>query len=302
MVFEHLKPKPLTRITSSWGAQVVDAIELCYGLAKRGDPDKPYYMFYGYYGYFFNDLYVQNRRVIKDGDPISIYEIQEPAKTRITEAIDASKQLGDISTDLDLIKDYTGESRDILRDRVSRYLELVYGRSVSIESYTGEIKSIARESRDMLSSIKSDTSEIKVHTSEIRDKVVKIDMDEYGRVGVIIAEPIDEYGRVRTSVEDAYKPVSSSIKVSASQNTYGVEVSIVSNGRPNVNVFYSLGGAGEVVVEVSIDGKTWRELDRVSLSAAGSGIKIYQGVAYPYVRARVPTTAIDVELEIVASR
>jgi len=154
MVFEHLKVTPLQRATSRWANQVVDAIELAYSLGKRGDPDAPYKQLYGYYGYFFNDLFVAGRRVLKDGDPITLYNIEEPAKEAITQAIDRSK--------VDLIAQYTS---DIPRKR-------------KIEE------------------------EIKDRVSSIEEKVVKIRMDEYGNVGVIIAEPIDVYGYVRVRPTD----------------------------------------------------------------------------------------------------
>jgi len=91
-------------------------------------------------------------------------------------------------------------------------------------------------------------------------------------------------------------------RVTASENSSGVALVLNKGGRPNVNVYYSLGGAGNVYVEVSLDNSTWRLLDTVALNSAGSGVKIYQGIAYPYVRVRTDATNIDVEFEIVASR
>ena len=91
-------------------------------------------------------------------------------------------------------------------------------------------------------------------------------------------------------------------RVTASENSSGVALVLNKGGRPNVNVYYSLLGAGNVYVEVSLDNSTWRLLDTVALNSAGSGVKIYQGIAYPYVRVRTDATNIDVEFEIVASR
>lgn len=45
---------------------------------------------HGGYGYFEYDLTVGGKRVLKDGDPININDIYEPAKGGITEAINAS--------------------------------------------------------------------------------------------------------------------------------------------------------------------------------------------------------------------
>jgi len=90
--------------------------------------------------------------------------------------------------------------------------------------------------------------------------------------------------------------------VTASENTSGVAVYLNKGGRPNVNIYYSLGGAGNVYVEVSLDNNKWRQLDVIQLTSGASGIKIYQGIAYPYIRVRTDATGIDVEFEIVASR
>jgi hypothetical protein len=79
-------------------------------------------------------------------------------------------------------------------------------------------------------------------------------------------------------------------------------VLLSTGGRPNVNVYYSLGGAGTVYLKVSVDGVTWRTLKTYTLAGPGEGVDIIQGVAYPYVRLETPTTGIDVVFEIVASR
>jgi len=131
-------------------------------------------------------------------------------------------------------------------------------------------------------------------------------VDDYGRVGVRIYEPVDAEGRIiiATPVEvlSELSPVSATGSVTASSNTSGLTVQLNKGGRPYVNIYYYLGGAGTVHVEVSLDGSTWRPLDTIALSSAGSGLKIYQGVAYPYVRVRTALTGADVAFEIVASR
>lgn len=256
--FNNLRVTPFSRATSGWANSVVDALNMLYDIGSSsikysdlthlgydiipdkdnlrdlGDEERAWRDVHAHYGYFKDNLFVQGKRVIKDGDPVNIYDIFSPAESKIRKAIDTS-----------------------------RLTELI---------------------------------------GEVRDKVVKVSIDEYGRVGVIISEPIDEYGRVRTSTEEAFTPVSNRASVTASQNAYGVSVSLITNGRPNVNVYYKLGGAGDVYVEVSLDGTTWRVLEHITLSESSEGLKIYQGIAYKYVRARVPTTSIDVELEITASR
>jgi len=234
MVFEHLKVKPKQRATASWANAIVDAIEQAYWLGKRGDPDYPFKMLYGEYGFFSQDLFVQGKHVIKDGDPVNIYDIFPPARETIRESIDAS-----------IITQYMGD---------------------------------------------------------VRERVLKLRMDEYGNIGVTISEPIDVYGRVVVSVEDAFKPVHASAKVVATENTAGLQVTIESGGRPYVNLYYKLGGAGDIYLEGSNDGQTWRPIDSIHLTTAEENTKMYQGIAFRFVRARVPTTGIDVELELVASR
>jgi hypothetical protein len=96
--------------------------------------------------------------------------------------------------------------------------------------------------------------------------------------------------------------ISVSKKISESENTSGLTIYLNKGGRPNVNIYYSLSGVGNIYVEVSLDNNKWRQLDVIQLSSGGSGIKIYQGIAYPYIRVRTDATGIDVEFEIVASR
>jgi hypothetical protein len=131
-------------------------------------------------------------------------------------------------------------------------------------------------------------------------------VDESGLVRVKIYEPVDDDGRIVTAAPDELMfelaPVSETGSVTASSNTSGLTTYLNKGGRPYVNVYYALGGPGTVYVEVSLDGSTWRVLDTITLSSPGDGVKMYQGVAYPYVRVRTDVTAVDVTFEIVASR
>jgi hypothetical protein len=144
------------------------------------------------------------------------------------------------------------------------------------------------------------------YLADIRGQVVKISVDDYGRVGIKIAEPVDSDGRVLIATPqellDELSPVSATGSVTASTNTSGLTVQLSKGGRPYVNVYYVLGGPGTVYVEVSLDGSTWRMLETITLSSAGSGLKIYQGIAYPYVRVRTTLAGADVTFEIVATR
>jgi hypothetical protein len=147
---------------------------------------------------------------------------------------------------------------------------------------------------------------IEQYTKDTRDVVVKLRIDEYGNVGVRIAEPLDEYGRVAVSppseILDEFKPVSVYGSITATDNTTGFSIVLDKGGRPNVNIYYNLGGAGTIYLKVSIDGVAWRTLKTYTLADAGEDIDIIQGIAYPYVRLETPTTGIDVVFEIVASR
>ena len=131
-------------------------------------------------------------------------------------------------------------------------------------------------------------------------------IDENGRVGVRIYEPVDSEGRIiiaaPTELMSELMPVSATGSVTASSNTSGLTVQLNKGGRPYVDIYYALGGQGTVYVEVSLDGSTWRLLDTITMSSPGNGVKTYQGVAYPYVRVRTTLTGADVTFEIVASR
>jgi hypothetical protein len=131
-------------------------------------------------------------------------------------------------------------------------------------------------------------------------------VDSDGRVGIRIYEPVDTEGRVVVAAPaellSELSPVSATGSVTALSNTSGLTVQLNKGGRPHVNVYYALGGPGTVYVEVSLDGSTWRQLDAITLISPGDGVKIYQGVAYQYVRVRTDLTGADVTFEIVASR
>jgi len=240
-----LRYKGTERLTSrEWNA-VVDALNDLYGFVATGTQDIYVNAVYGNTGYFNNQVYVQGKPVIKDGDPVSIYQFFDPAVSQMVYAIESSRA----TRDLDLISQYTRDSRDVL---------------------------------------------------------VKITFSPYGNVGVKIAEPLDEYGRVVVSTPrellDEFKPVSTYGSITATDNTAGFSVTLSKGGRPNVNIYYSVGGAATIYLKGSADGVNWRTLKTYTLTTAGEGVDIIQGVAYPYVKLETPTIAIDVAFEIVASR
>lgn len=88
MVFEDLYVKPGQRATSRWANSIVSALETLYGYGTRGNPDNPFTNLYAQYGFFSGNVYVQGKPVIKDGDPVNIYDIFEPARESIRQAID----------------------------------------------------------------------------------------------------------------------------------------------------------------------------------------------------------------------
>jgi hypothetical protein len=153
------------------------------------------------------------------------------------------------------------------------------------------------------------TGEIKARTAYfeerplVGDKPVLLDGDPVG-IDKFSDTALDQITRaINTSlVVIELAAISAVRRVTASENQSGVELVLNKGGRPNVNVYYSLSGAGNVNVEVSLDNSSWRLLDTIALSPAGSGLKIYQGIAYPYVRVRTDAVNVDVEFEIVASR
>lgn len=96
------------------------------------------------------------------------------------------------------------------------------------------------------------------------------------------------------------QPASASGSITATDNTAGFSITLDKGGRPYVNIYYSAGGAATIHLKVSRDGINWRTLKTYSLTVAGEGTDIIQGVAYPYVKLETPTTGIDVVFEVVA--
>jgi len=95
MVFEDLRVRPQSRASSAWANAVVDALEQVYALAKRGDPDRPFDELYANRGHFNDNVYVQGKPVLKDGDPITVSDLGDDAKQKISQAIDSSEILNE---------------------------------------------------------------------------------------------------------------------------------------------------------------------------------------------------------------
>jgi hypothetical protein len=248
MSWRGLRYKGTERLTSrEWNANV-DALNDLYGIVTSGTNDINVDEIYGNAGYFNNALYVAGKQVIKDGDPVGIYQLFDQAIQGIKQAVDNSLA-GQYAPDLDLITQYIKDTRNT---------------------------------------------------------AVKLTFSVYGNLGVKIAEPVDAYGRTLVAppseLVNELQSVSVNEAITAANNTSGFSVVLNKGGRPNVNVYYSLGGAGNVYVKVSRDGATWRTLKTYTLTASGSGMDVLQGIAYPYVMLQTDATGLDAELEIVASR
>jgi len=191
MAFEHLKVKPLQRATASWANAIVDALNQLYGqwkeVYKRGTAENPFYELYGYYGYFFNELYVQGKRVIKDGDPVNLYDIFEPAKQDIREVIDQS-----------LLTQYMRNVRDkFLNIRVDEYGNIGVTIAELAEAPTKIYEFLPRAITQLKEIIpygidtSSKISDMVSYIYDIKDRFYRIYMDEYGNIGVVLATPIE---------------------------------------------------------------------------------------------------------------
>jgi len=261
--YDRLYVKPFTRATSAWANAVVSALNELderisevgtpfdpehlteniipeYDLALDiGDPTHRFYAYYGYLGFFDGDLYVQGKRVIKDEDPVNIYDIFPPAQDKIEEAFYDALSSSEPRVDVAVILDPARQTiEQAFYDALSR--------------------------------------------------------------GIIIAGPTDQYGNVRVVVANAFTPVSTSIHVTANENTSGVELSLIVDGRPNVNVAYYTDTFATLIIEVSNDGVNW--FARYDNTVNGSGVVAFNDNAFRWVRARVPDTDVEVYLEISASR
>jgi hypothetical protein len=171
---------------------------------------------------------------------------------------------------------------------------------------------------DLYSQINSGTQNINVNTVNAVTANFQQRITAAGKAVLLDGDPITvsqfdttAQGQITSAIDSSsllsrlvgeLQPVSASGSVAAADNTSGLSVVLNKGGRPNVNVYYSLGGAGTVTLSVSLDGNTWRTLKTYTLTGAGSGIDIIQGVAYPYVMLSTSATGIDVTLEVVASR
>jgi len=125
-----------------------------------------------------------------------------------------------------------------------------------------------------------------------------------GSVGILDSadvriDPAKEDGNLATLLARIQEVLPASDSVAAAANTAGLTVSLDTRNHPHVDIYYKLGAAGSIDIEVSTDGVTWRPYYSETFGAAAEDIyKIETG--YRYVRIRSPTTGIDLEFEISA--
>ena len=132
MSWKGLRHKGTEILTSREWNLSVDALDELYGMLTAGTSTISVETLNAREGNFSEAVLVQGRPVIKDGDPIQIYQFYDIAVSQITRAVDEAK-----------VTEYARETRDV---------------------------------------------------------AVKLRMDEYGNIGVVIAEPLDEYGNITTSL------------------------------------------------------------------------------------------------------
>jgi len=63
-----------------------------------GDNEREWKAIYAHYGYFSDNAYVNGRRVLKDGDPVTVYYFEGPAKEEIDSIKTASAQPTSLET------------------------------------------------------------------------------------------------------------------------------------------------------------------------------------------------------------
>jgi len=229
MAFNNLKVSPLQRATASWANSVVDALNQLYGnfeeVYRRGTAEDPWELFYGFYGFFEDNVFVQGKPVIKDGDPINLYDIFEPAKDKITQAIDSSK----VPTATDVRDLYGAVAKEGTQLLIKKVLEDLYG----LQSYTQP-------------SIREDVERIK-------DRILRINMDNYGNIGVIISEPVDEYGNIKVRAKDPDEeliPAVETIITPSAGKRVDVRRAYVSTNSTGGEIYVKFKNTGKVITAV----------------------------------------------------
>ena len=299
MAFDWLKPKPATRITTAWGTSLVDVLNLLYGWLTDGTKDININELLANYGYINWNLFVQGKPVIKDGDPISLYDIFDYAQSKITTAIDLAK----VTSLADLIRQYTGYLPSIW-SKLSPVRVLTSG-DVGIAIY-GDFAGVAKDSTlqttnaklDSLNSYASQQNaklDYLQRLNDIYSRFAQVYLDSYGRVGVAIYD--DKVGLAK---DTTLSTVSSKLDkldelgrlelVDYTTTPLDANGSWVSTTDSSAYTRFICGSVyadqpGTLYVEQSPDGSNWDIVDSYSVSA-GTGLKFTVEKVLPYARVR----------------
>ena len=390
MAFNNLYVSPARRISSAWGNAIVNILNELYNLQQYdvtfedllalyssivpaqdnqfslGAQGNAWQSMYGYTGFFNDNLYVNGKVVLKDGDPINLYEIFTPAQQEIASSVQSALGIFDIDeygnlgvnvqngvsfyalspeaqyqftkavldapqeANLGVEGNINGQMSlyDIYEPAQSQLTQVIVNAlqqaqiSSETETTIEQFSPTAQQQLyDIISNslppiqmtyygdvIVSPTGQVQVYDitpnaqSEIASAVENALSDKYGDIGVVITDPLDAYGRVRVSIDQDFTPVSAEGSVLAPYNSNGLAIMLQTNGRPNVNVYYSVSGSATIYIQGSNDGVSWKTIYTLSPGGAESNVKVYQGIAYKYIQVATPTTGINVEFEISASR
>jgi hypothetical protein len=299
MAFDWLKPKPATRITTAWGTSLIDALNLLYGWLTDGTKDISIDELFANYGYINWNLFVQGKPVIKDGDPISLYDIFDYAQSKITGAIDLAK----VTSLADLIRQYTGYLPSIWT-KISPVRVLTSG-DVGIAIY-GDFVGVAKDStlqttNTKLDSLNSYASQQNAkldylqRLNDIYSRFAQVYLDEYGRVGVAIYD--DKVGLAK---DTTLSTVSSKLDkldelgrldlLDYTTTPLAANASWTSSTDSSPYTRFICGSVyadqpGTLYVEQSPDGANWDIVDSYSVSA-GTGLKFSVEKVLPYARVR----------------
>ena len=299
MAFDWLKPKPATRITTAWGTALIDALNLLYGWLTSGQQDINVDEVFANYGYINWNLFVQGKPVIKDGDPITLYDIFDYAQSKITAAIDLAK----VTSLADLIRQYTGYLPSIW-SKLSPVRVLTSG-DVGIAIY-GDFVGVAKDSTlqttnaklDSLNSYASQQNaklDYLQRLNDIYSRFAQVYLDEYGRVGVAIYD--DKVGLAKdttlatvSSKLDKLDELGRLELVDYTTTPLDANGSWTSSTDSSVYTRFICGSVyadqpGTLYVEQSPNGTNWDIVDSYSVSA-GTGLKFTVEKVLPYARVR----------------
>jgi len=290
MAFNHLKPRPATRITSAWGSALIDALNLLYGWLTSGQQDISVDEVLANYGFFNRGLFVEGKPVIKDGDPISIYDIADYVREKITTAIDLAR----VSKLADVYLDENGRvGVAVYDDKVGLAKEATLS-SVSAKLDRLDVPLSTRASESTLSTIKAQTD--------------KLAFDDASRLKVnaeAVTNPpnLDVALSTRASESTLQSAVSKLDELGKLELVSYTTTPLAADGEWTSSVDNSpytrfICGSvyadqpGTLYVEQSPDGSNWDIVDSYSVSA-GTGLKFSVEKVLGYARVRYVNGTAD---------